>query len=118
MHLATEEDKLFRLDQWAALFKAETWEEIKMLTNKNPDFESIADAMHYLTENRNLVDAYIRYNAEEAYKKKLENLVAEKDHVLQAQSSRIAQLEQALDEIRHNRLPGIFSKWKNFFSKS
>lgn len=98
IHLATEEDKLFRLDQWAALFKAETWEEIKMLTDKNPDFESIAEAMHFLTENRNLVDAYIRYNAEEARKKKLETLIAEKEQTLQEQELALHKQELALRE--------------------
>lgn len=98
IHLATEEDKLFRLDQWAALFKAETWEDIKMLTTKNPDFESIAEAMHFLTENRNLVDAYIRYNAEEAYKKKLQNLIAEKEQTLREQDLALLEKNHALQE--------------------
>ena len=35
INLATDEDKSFHIDQWAALFKAKTWEEIKMLAEKN-----------------------------------------------------------------------------------
>ena len=34
IHLATEEDKLYQIDYWASLFKAITWEEIKMLASK------------------------------------------------------------------------------------
>ena len=30
--LATEEDRLYKIDQWARLFKATTWEELKMLS--------------------------------------------------------------------------------------
>lgn len=34
IHLATEEDKFYQIDYWASLFKATTWEEIKMLASK------------------------------------------------------------------------------------
>lgn len=66
-----------------------------MLTTKNPNFESIAEAMHFLTENRNLVDAYIRYNAEEAYKKKLKKFIAE--------------LEKTMAELKH---AGSYKPWQ------
>ena len=35
IELATEEDKLFEIDRWARLFKATTWEEIKMIAEGN-----------------------------------------------------------------------------------
>lgn len=105
IQLATEEDKLFRLDQWAALFKAETWEEIKMLTSKNPDFESIADAVYFLTENRELIDVFLDYEARLAYNRQREKLIQEKDHTIQEQkltiqeqSALIAELKKALAE--------------------
>jgi len=34
IELATDEDKQFQIDYWAALFKSETWKEIKMLAKK------------------------------------------------------------------------------------
>lgn len=40
--LATEEDKAYRIDYWAALFKAKTWEEIKMIASKDKDIEEAA----------------------------------------------------------------------------
>ena len=42
IELATDEDKNFCIDYWARIFKAETWEEIKMLVNEN---ENIQEAM-------------------------------------------------------------------------
>lgn len=33
--LATEEDRKYHIDYWASLFKASTWEDIKMLASKN-----------------------------------------------------------------------------------
>ena len=44
--LATKEDKYYQTDYWAALFKAATWEEIKMLAQKN-EFISEASATIY-----------------------------------------------------------------------
>ena len=32
---ATEEDKCFGIDRWAALFRATTWEELRMITKNN-----------------------------------------------------------------------------------
>ncbi len=40
--LATEEDKKNKIDQWAEFFKAKTWEDMKMLAEKN---ESIGRAV-------------------------------------------------------------------------
>lgn len=37
--LATDEDRLWELDYWARLFKATTWEEIKMLTQQDIIFQ-------------------------------------------------------------------------------
>lgn len=134
IQLATDEDKLFRLDQWAALFKAETWEEIKMLTAKNPDFETVAKVLQFIEENRSLVEAYQNYQAEEAYRKHREKLIQEQELTLQKQelalreqelalqeqklalqeqNARIAELEQALAK----RRPLFISKLAKLFSK-
>ncbi len=43
IELATEEDKAYQIDYWARLFKAKTWEEIKMLVKDN---EYIQEAVH------------------------------------------------------------------------
>lgn len=124
IQLATEEDKQFRLDQWAALFKATTWEEIQMLTTNNPDFESIADALYILTEHRDLVEAYRRRDAEEAYQKQREELIQkqahslqEKDNTIQTQANCIAELERALAESKRQSGRNPFSKWKALFHR-
>ncbi len=43
--LATDEDKAYRVDTWAKLFKAKTWEEIKMITKDNPSMNSTAESI-------------------------------------------------------------------------
>ena len=39
--MATKDDKAYGIDYWATLFKANTWEELRMLANKN---EAIKEA--------------------------------------------------------------------------
>ena len=47
IHLATKEDKACKLDYWARLFTAKTWEEIKMLAKNN---ETIHEAVVTMCE--------------------------------------------------------------------
>lgn len=43
--LATKEDSAYGIDTWARLFKATTWEEIKMITKDNPSMNSTAESI-------------------------------------------------------------------------
>ena len=83
--LATEEDKLFEIDRWARLFKATTWEEIKMIAEGN---ETLMQATQALFECN--TDELIRqqcYAREEYYKyqrtidKALKDTAAERDQL-------------------------------------
>ncbi len=46
INLATKEDKAYGIDKWAALFKATTWEEIRMLAEKDPYIEMAANSIY------------------------------------------------------------------------
>ena len=46
IELATEEDKAFQIDYWARLFKAKTWEELKMLAEKNEYLQEAAQSVY------------------------------------------------------------------------
>lgn len=43
--MATDEDKKYHIHKWAILFKATTWEEIKMLASTNEYFQEASDTM-------------------------------------------------------------------------
>ncbi len=43
--LATDEDKKYHIHEWAMLFKAATWEEIKMLASTNEYFQEASDTI-------------------------------------------------------------------------
>lgn len=46
IELATEEDKVYKIDYWARLFKAKTWEEIKMLAKDNESMEEAVNSIY------------------------------------------------------------------------
>ena len=43
---ATEEDKLYQIDYWARLFKATTWEELKMLAKEQEILQSTVETIY------------------------------------------------------------------------
>ena len=44
--LATEEDKKWHIDEWAKLFKATTWEELKMIAEKDKVYSEAANSIY------------------------------------------------------------------------
>lgn len=52
--LATEEDKQHQIDYWAALFKATTWEELRMLADKNESIAEAAETVYKLSEEEKI----------------------------------------------------------------
>lgn len=49
--MATEEDRAYHIDYWASLFKATTWEEIKMLAQKDKYIKEASDTIYHLTQD-------------------------------------------------------------------
>jgi predicted transposase/invertase (TIGR01784 family) len=52
--LATDEDKKFRIDRWARLFKSTTWEDIKMLAKNEPIFQDAAETLYNLNSDETI----------------------------------------------------------------
>ena len=48
IHLATQHDRDCHLDRWARLFKATTWEEIKMIAKHNADLLEASETLFTL----------------------------------------------------------------------
>lgn len=46
--LATDEDKAYRIDYWARLFKARTWEELKMIAEKDENLCEASESLYIL----------------------------------------------------------------------
>jgi len=52
--LATPEDQEYNIDKWARLFKAKTWEDIKMVAAKNRMIDDAATTIYQLTEDERI----------------------------------------------------------------
>jgi len=52
--LATDEDKQWKIDYWAKIFKANTWEELKMLTANQEDFKTVTESLYRLNADENV----------------------------------------------------------------
>jgi predicted transposase/invertase (TIGR01784 family) len=90
--LATEEDKKYKLDVWAKLFKAKTWKELKMITETSHSkaIEEATKALYLLNSDMTILDQCLaRQDYErmhrmidkrmEELESKAEKLEAEKD---------------------------------------
>ena len=79
IELATEEDRFFHIDYWACLFKATTWEEIKMLAQKDSMIKEASDTILQLSQDEQIrlrcearADYLYWQKIEEEHKKELE----------------------------------------------
>lgn len=46
--LATDEDKAHQIDYWASLFKSRTWEELRMISEKNENLREASETLYQL----------------------------------------------------------------------
>ena len=46
IELATKEDKAYNIDYWARIFKAKTWEELKMFAKDNEFLQEAAESLY------------------------------------------------------------------------
>ena len=96
--LATSEDRAFQIDYWAALFKAKTWEDIKMLAEKNEYLDEASKTMFQLSADEQIkkrcLDREEYYQDLRAYEKaiaKKDVIIAEKDNIIAKLEAELAQ---------------------------
>ncbi|MCR4567857.1 MAG: Rpn family recombination-promoting nuclease/putative transposase [Pseudobutyrivibrio sp.] len=100
IELASEEDKKFRIDKWAKVFKSTKWEELHMLAKDMPIIDEASKTVYELSEENQVrlemrarQDAIRRANDRIIYEQRLKDSIAEKD-------ARIAELEKQLAELQ------------------
>lgn len=98
IQLATEEDKAYGLDKWAALFKATTWEEIKMLAADNSIYKTVADSIYTLTEDENIREQCRRREELLAVDEWMKDMLKEKIEMVQELNSTIQEQECTIRE--------------------
>lgn len=110
IELATEEDKAYRIDHWAKLFKAKTWEELKMYAEKNEYLKEAAEAL-YVANSDEIVrqqcrarkDAEIREMRMQYAIQELEDKNAVLEDKNAALEDEIASLRKHLEEMKRTK---------------
>lgn len=94
--MATEEDKAYGIDTWAKLFKAKTWEEIKMITENNESLQSTAESI--FLSNSDLVIRKQCRDREDYYREKehAEKIIAEQAATIADKNATIAEKDAAI----------------------
>ena len=89
--LATTEDQEYNIDKWARLFKAKTWEDIRMVAAKNRMIDDAATTIYQLT-----ADERIRQQCEarEDYLRRQRGI----QEMLEEQRQQLAEKDQKLTE--------------------
>ncbi|MCM1044136.1 MAG: Rpn family recombination-promoting nuclease/putative transposase [Candidatus Gastranaerophilales bacterium] len=93
IELATEEDKRYHIDQWAALFKATTWEEIKMLARQNEYIRDASETIYRLSQEEQI---RMQCEAREEYyrrQNKIQKLLAEQEETIGQQKEQLSEQE-------------------------
>ena len=91
IHLATDEDKAHKIDYWAKLFKASTWEELKMLAQRDNIFKELGNAVFKF--NRSKEARYLCEMREEG-----ERIMNTYKNMLKRSRKEVAQVTAALAE--------------------
>ena len=100
--LATEEDKRYHIDHWAMLFKATTWEELKMLAADNEYLCEASNTMYMMSADERIRKQCL--DREEYYQdlRSYERAIAERDDVIAQKESQIQQLIAEINTLKNN----------------
>ncbi len=102
--LATEEDRQYEIDRWAKLFKAATWEDLRMIAEKNKYMSEAAEEMYQLNEDEIIREQCMAreeyYRQERRTQRRMQELEAanaEKDAALAEKDAALAEKDRTLD---------------------
>ena len=96
--LATEEDRQYQLDYWAALFKAKTWEELQMLAQNNHYFKEASETVYQLTQEEQIRQQCLAREDYNRTMKGIENNLAAQKHEISNLKKELADANEQISE--------------------
>ena len=97
IELATDEDRAYGIDHWARLFKATTWEELKMIAKNNPALTDASESLYLLNADeltRSRARAWQEYIVHEnAMNRQLEEITTKNEAVVAEKQAIVAEME-------------------------
>ena len=101
--LATAEDQNYEIDRWAKLFKAKTWEELRMIAKNNPDLLQASNDLYTVNADeiirqqaRARADAEFWERNKNAKIKQLEDTIIEQDKTIAENQKLLAEKDAEL----------------------
>ena len=101
--LATKKDRQHRIDCWAAFFKAGTWEEIKMIAQRDENIAKAANTVWKLSQEDKIrlqcearEDYYRCQRDMENYMNEQAGIIAERESIIASQERMMARQEEAI----------------------
>ena len=94
IELATEEDKAWKIDYWARLFTATTWEEVKMIAENDIHMKEAAKEMYVLSADEMIEErcrARDDFMKQERTRNKIMNELTEENMLLKEELKRLKQ---------------------------
>ncbi len=105
--LATAEDRKWHIDHWAKLFRATTWEDIKMLAQKYSDISQTAEALYALNAEEDIrlqcqarEDYDMWQNIHENERKEDKATIARQDATIAEQAAIIKELRAQIEALK------------------
>lgn len=107
--LADEDDERYGLTDWARLFKAERWEELIMLAEKNPVVDQAVSSIWYLSEDKKIRDEIWRREDNELIQRSIDEDLAKYE-----------QLKKDMDSMqkRYDKTKQEYDKTKQEYDKT
>ena len=101
--LATAENQNYEIDRWAKLFKAKTWEELRMIAKNNPDLLQASNDLYTVNADeiirqqaRARADAEFWERNKNAKIKQLEDTIIEQDNTIAENQKLLAEKDAEL----------------------
>ena len=91
MELASEEDRKYKVDYWANLFKSTTWEELKMLAKSDEYIQEAVDTVYQLSQEEKI---RLQCEAREDYNRRMRRM----EKLLKENRQLTAEHEQVIAE--------------------
>ena len=98
IELATEEDKRYGIDHWARLFKSHTWEELKMLAEKNPMIDEAASTIYSISQDSIMLEKIRAREEAIAHENYMRKQMEEQHKQLYEQAKQLGMQAKQLDE--------------------
>ncbi|MBD5527140.1 MAG: Rpn family recombination-promoting nuclease/putative transposase [Lachnospiraceae bacterium] len=96
IELATQEDREWKTDYWASLFKATTWEELKMLAEQNPILEDAVATIYEITADETIRE---QCKAREKHVREMNTVLKEKEVAIQEKDAALQEREEMLGQL-------------------